>query len=115
MTPVKSEDTESESDSSDTDEDDPTATLIRETKREVKAKERDARRNRTAEEDAPGRRVMIKDEDMDLGGLTTLSGGSRFSNVECHNCKQKGHMRADCPKPFAQRGFAGRGRGRGRR
>jgi hypothetical protein len=52
---------------------------------------------------------------MDLGGLTTLSGGSRFSNVECHNCKQKGHMRADCPKPFAQRGFAGRGRGRGRR
>ncbi|KAF2685192.1 hypothetical protein K458DRAFT_337168 [Lentithecium fluviatile CBS 122367] len=115
-TVIKTEDTESESDSSDLDQDDPTAALIRETKRGVKAKERDARRDRQVVEDTPKRYVMPIDEDMDLGGLTSLSGGggNRNSNVECHRCKQKGHISAQCPRSFAPRGFAGRGGGRGR-
>jgi hypothetical protein len=116
----KQEDTESESESSDLDEDDPTTELIRETKREVKAKERGARSKRQSEQDTPRRPNMPLDEDMDLRGLTSLSGGgggggNSLSNVECHRCKQKGHMIAQCPKRSAPRGSAGRGRGRGRR
>jgi hypothetical protein len=108
-------DAESESNSSDPDEDDPTATLIRETKRKVKAKERDARRDRAVNADAPRRRMTVN-EDIDIGGLTTLSGGgSGNRNVECYKCHQKGHISSQCPKSFASRGSTGRGRGRGRR
>lgn len=117
----KQEDTESESDSSDVDEDDPTAQLIRETKRDVKAKERDARSKQQNAPATPKRPTVLMDEDMDLRGLTSLSGGggsgggNSASNVECHRCKKKGHMIAQCPKQSAPRGSAGRGRGRGRK
>lgn len=104
-------DSESESDSSDDlSSDDPTAALIRETKREVAAKERDARKAKKPAKELPTRPAAVPDEDMDLGGLETLSGGGR--KVECYKCGQKGHMKDQCPKS-APRGSVGRGRGRG--
>ncbi|KAJ4293509.1 hypothetical protein N0V90_008792 [Kalmusia sp. IMI 367209] len=118
---VKAEGSESESESQsssgDLESDDPTAELIKETRREVAAKERNARKAHNALTVTPARRVAAPiDEDMDLSGLTSLSGGNRpnagrdMSNVECFSCGKKGHMRDNCPKP---RGTAGRGRGRG--
>lgn len=117
-TPVKTEDADSESgsdSSGDFDSDDPTAELIRETRREVAAKERDSRKAKAAKE-TPKRYTAPINEDMDLGGLETLSGGSRRSNsnVECFNCKQKGHFRGQCPMPPTPRGVAGRGRSKSR-
>ncbi|KAF2705771.1 hypothetical protein K504DRAFT_459866 [Pleomassaria siparia CBS 279.74] len=119
-------DEESNSSSEDYDSDDPTAELIRETKRAAAAKEREmkkARRRSTAEETSArtSTRTQVY-EDADLGGLTSLSGqrrgglsGSGLSNMECHRCKKKGHKSIDCPnnsRGGGPRGSLGRGRGR---
>jgi hypothetical protein len=119
----KAEDSEEDTGASseDLDSDDPTAELIRETKREVAAQRRESRKARTSTgNDPPRRPSRPADEDMDVGGLTSLSGGRQpagrdMSNVECHKCGRKGHMVSNCPKNSAPRGSAGRGRGRGRR
>lgn len=98
---AKTEDSEDETDSSEgeCDSDDPTAALIRETKREVAAERRGARQARTSMgNDSPRAPPKAVNEDMYVGNLTTLSGGSGGSR----------------PKS-TPRGSAGRGRGRGRR
>ncbi|KAF1847844.1 uncharacterized protein K460DRAFT_374823 [Cucurbitaria berberidis CBS 394.84] len=119
----KAEDSEGEieSTSEEYDSDDPTAALIRETKREVAAERRESRKAHTSTgNDSPRGPPRPPHEDMNLGGLTSISGGRRpgardMGNVECYRCGQKGHMKDDCPKPNTPRGSAGRGRGRGRR
>ncbi|KAJ4346431.1 uncharacterized protein N0V89_010360 [Didymosphaeria variabile] len=96
---------DSESSSGEIESDDPTAELIRETKREVSAKERNARRAQKAAAVTPVRRTGAPiDEDMDLAGLTSLSGGRPnagrdMSKVECYGCGKFGHTKADCPNP----------------
>ncbi|CAO2647066.1 Nn.00g079880.m01.CDS01 [Neocucurbitaria sp. VM-36] len=109
---------EIESSSEDYDSDDPTAALIRETKREVAAERRESRKARTStNNDSPRGPPKPHNEDMNHGGLS--SGGRKpagrgMSNVECYICGQKGHVRDMCPKRNTPRGSAGRGRGRGR-
>jgi hypothetical protein len=114
-----SDDSEEDSESSsEYDSDDPTAELIRETKREAAAKAREDRKARkgvetTSTHETP-RRPTVIDEDADLGGLTSLSGGRRLpGGGECYYCGQKGHMKGDCPKKrgttFSGRGTGGRG------
>lgn len=125
---VKAEDSDSEDDSEEsgeTDSDDPTAGLIKETKREVAAKERRVRKAQQAAAVTPVRRNTAPiDEDMDLAGLTSLSGGGRptpgsrdMSKVECYRCRKFGHMSKDCPNAgqkssgqTALRGLRARGR-----
>jgi len=113
----KTEGSEGESESSsgdDYDSDDPTAELIRETKREMSSKKRESRRSLGDASSLP----RPINEDANLDRLTSLSGGRKpagrdMSGMECFKCGQKGHARADCPNPG--RGSAGRGRGRGGR
>ncbi|KAJ4986566.1 zinc knuckle [Stagonosporopsis vannaccii] len=109
---------ETESSSEDDyDSDDPTAELIRETKREMSSKKRESRKSLV--EASPKAASRPINEDANLDRLTSLSGGRKpagrdMSNMECFRCGQKGHAKADCPNPG--RGSAGRGRGRsGRR
>lgn len=106
---------ETESSSEDYDSDDPTAALIRETKREVAAEKRNRRiADSRQDNDAPPSPPRHIDQDMSLRGLQSLSGEVKqrdMSSVECFKCGQKGHLQSNCPKP---RGSAGRGRGRGR-
>ncbi|CAI6303716.1 unnamed protein product [Periconia digitata] len=115
-----SDDSEGESDSSEdmSSDEDPTAALIRETKREVAAKERDARNAKKTANKASRRSSGVQiDEDMDLGGLSSLSGGGRATvdDRECFKCGQKGHVKDQCPRGRpALRGTAGRGRVRGK-
>jgi hypothetical protein len=119
---VNTEDSDGETSSSsgEYDSDDPADALIRETKREMAAARREARKAQTkVETDTPQRKPKAQDEDMDLGGLESISGGHRpagrsVSNAECYNCGQIGHLSHSCPKRSAPRGSAGRGRGRGR-
>ncbi|KAF2269402.1 hypothetical protein CC78DRAFT_529192 [Lojkania enalia] len=119
-----SEDTTEEgSEDSELDEDDPAAELIRQTKRQIReterTKEKLARQNARDDVSTPTRRV---DEDMDLGGLSSLSGGRtgggsggrNKESIECYNCGGKGHMKSECPKKV-MRGGTGRGKGRTRR
>lgn len=108
---VEGSEGEAESSSDEYDSDDPTAELIRETKREFADKSEKSRPTNKS----PGRPRAPVDEDMSLHGLQSLSGASKpksTSNVECFRCGQKGHMQSECSKP---RGSAGRGRGRGRK
>lgn len=113
----KTEGSEGESESSsedDYDSDDPTAELIRETKREMSSRKRESRRSLGAA--SPISRPI--NEDANLDRLTSLSGGRKpagrdMSSMECFKCGQKGHAKADCPNPG--RGSTGRGRGRGGR
>lgn len=113
----KTEGSEGETESSsedDYDSDDPTAELIRETKREISSKKRELRKSVGDASPAP-RRI---NEDANLDRLTSLSGGRKpagrdMSSMECFKCGQKGHAKADCPNPG--RGSVGRGRGRGGR
>ena len=109
---------ETESSSEDDhDSDDPTAELIRETKREMSSKKRESRKS--LGDVSPRGAPKPINEDANLDRLTSLSGsrkpaGRDMSNMECFKCGQKGHAKADCPN--AGRGSAGRGRGRdGRR
>jgi hypothetical protein len=118
-------DDETEPSSEEYDSDDPTAELIRETKREMASKKREARSARQSLGDGSPRPPRKVNEDANLGGLTSLSGsggrksglggGRDMSNMECFRCGQKGHMKDSCPNSSAPRGSAGRGRGRGRR
>jgi hypothetical protein len=103
----------------DYDSDDPTAALIRETKREVASETRKSRNVQKQNEDSPRGPRRAPNGDVSLRGLTSLSGSGdkknqprNMSNAECFRCGQKGHMQSDCPKP---RSSAGRGRGGGRR
>lgn len=126
---VKAEDSESEDDSESSsgeiESEDPTTELIKETKRQIAAKERHARKAQQAAAVTPVRRsVASLDEDMDLANLTSLSGGGRptpgsrdMSKVECFRCKKYGHMSKDCPNggrnPSGQTALRGtRARGR---
>jgi hypothetical protein len=115
----ESEEGETDSSSEEGDSDDPTAALIRETKRDMAAEKRQARAN--AGNDTPKRTPKPLDEDMYVGGLTSLSGGGGkpsgrdMSSMECFSCGRKGHARANCPNGSTPRGSSGRGRGRGRR
>ncbi|KAF2845136.1 hypothetical protein T440DRAFT_522892 [Plenodomus tracheiphilus IPT5] len=122
----KAEDSEGEISSSDEelDSDDPTAALIRETKREVAAERRESRKARASMgNDSPRAPLKPLDEDMYVGNLTSLSGGAGgskpagrdMSNVACYQCGQKGHMATSCPKRSTPRGSAGRGKGKSRR
>ncbi|KAA8618049.1 Zinc knuckle domain protein [Pyrenophora tritici-repentis] len=111
---VKTEGSESgsESSSDDYDSDDPTADLIRQTKREMAAEKREKKKHAGSSNETPN-------------GLSSISGGRRsgglsrpppnMDNVDCFNCGRKGHMAAGCPKSSTPRGSAGRGRGKGRR
>ncbi|KAF1968680.1 hypothetical protein BU23DRAFT_558238 [Bimuria novae-zelandiae CBS 107.79] len=116
------DDSESSSGEIESDED-PTAELIRETRRDVYAKERSVRAAQKAAAATPTRKGAV-DEDMDLAGLTSLSGGSRpnlggrdMSKMECFRCGKLGHAKQDCPNPARRSsgpsGLRG-GRGRGR-
>lgn len=115
----KTEGSEGETESSfedDYDSDDPTAELIRETKREMSSKKRESRKS--PGDASPRGAPRPINEDANLDRLTSLSGGRKpagrdMSNMECFKCGQKGHAKADCPNPG--RGSAGRGRGRGGR
>ncbi|KAL5380613.1 hypothetical protein DPSP01_007677 [Paraphaeosphaeria sporulosa] len=111
--------------SGELDSDDPAVELIKETKRQVAAKQRHARNAQKAAAVTPVRRSAAPiDEDMDLAGLTSLSGGRPsggrdMSKVECFGCGKLGHTKADCPNPGRRssgppgmRGSQGRGRGR---
>ncbi|KAF1918623.1 hypothetical protein BDU57DRAFT_511324 [Ampelomyces quisqualis] len=103
-------DGEAESSTDEYDSDDPTAELIRETKREVAAENRKARN--PAQSPRGPRRTA--DGDISLFGLQSLSGEHKprdLSNVECFQCGQKGHRKTECAKS-KPRGSAGRGRGR---
>jgi hypothetical protein len=97
-------------DEEDQDSDDPTAALIRETKREQARKEKAANRKRTGTQShTPSRR---KDDD-DLSGLHSLSGGrpsGNLSQIECHNCGEKGHMQKDCSKRRKSNAYGSSGR-----
>ncbi|UPX19970.1 uncharacterized protein EKO05_0010218 [Ascochyta rabiei] len=93
----------------DYDSDDPTAELIRETKRDMSTKKRESRKS--LGDASPRGAPRPVDEDAHLDRLTSLSGGRKpggrdMSSMECFKCGQKGHAKADCPNP-------GRGRGRG--
>ena len=113
----KTEGSEGETESSsedDYDSDDPTAELIRETKREMSSKKKESRKSVGESPRAP----RPINEDANLDRLTSLSGGRKpagrdMSNMECFKCGHKGHAKADCPNPG--RSSAGRGRGRGGR
>lgn len=119
---AKTEDSDSENESDSSDDfssDDPTAALIRETKREMAPKERETGKSKQLANDTPYRpkTTSTLDGDMDLGGLSSLSGGGRATgnrSVECFKCGQKGHMKDQCTAKTAPRGSVGRGRGRGR-
>ncbi|KAF2024121.1 hypothetical protein EK21DRAFT_118087 [Setomelanomma holmii] len=109
---------EIESSSEEYDSDDPTAALIRETRREVAAEKRNSRNTDSRQyEDSPRAPPRRIDEDMSLRGLQSLSGDVKprdMSKVECFKCGQKGHISSNCPRPRASAG-RGRGRGGGRR
>ncbi|KAF9691464.1 hypothetical protein EKO04_010896 [Ascochyta lentis] len=115
----KAEGSEGETEASsedDYDSDDPTAELIRETKREMSTKKRESRKS--LGDASPRAAARPINEDANLDRLTSLSGGRKpggrdMSSMECFKCGQKGHAKADCPNPG--RGSAGRGRGRGGR
>ncbi|KAH7135015.1 hypothetical protein B0J11DRAFT_149557 [Dendryphion nanum] len=116
-----SDEPEDDSDTSEPDSDDPAAELIRQTQREYAAKTREAKKaHKKSLEDRPKPNSTLIDEDMDLGGLTSLSGGLNgggrgTNNIECYSCGQKGHTRAQCPNPTrGSIGRGGRGGGRGR-
>jgi len=122
---VKAEGSESESESTsdDYDSDDPTADLIRQTKREMAAEQREKKKHASMGSDSQNQTSRRQGENENLNGLTSISGGRRsgglskptnMDNVECFKCGQKGHMAAGCSKS-ATRGSAGRGRGKGRR
>jgi len=103
----------SSSSESDYDSDDPTAALIRETKREVATDRRQSRDAQSRQSNGTSRKAPTGDAS--LRGLSSLSGdrGERsMSKVECFRCNQKGHIQSNCPQQ--PRGSAGRGRGRGR-
>lgn len=97
----------SESDSSSgSDDDEDMEKFIRKTARKAEASKR------APKVQTPTLNRTI-DEDMDLSGLTSLSGGRPtpgrdMSNMECFGCGKKGHMRSECPNPRAS---TGRGRG----
>ncbi|CAA9962966.1 Zinc knuckle domain protein [Pyrenophora teres f. maculata] len=115
---VKTEGSESEfeSTSDDYDSDDPTADLIRQTKREMAVEKREKKKHAS---------MGNSSSNETPNGLSSISGGRRsgglsrpppnMDNVECFKCGQKGHMAAGCPKSSTPRGSAGRGRGKGRR
>lgn len=111
---------ESHSTSEDPDSDDPAAALIRETRREMAAEKRQSRAN--AANNTPKRTPKPFDEDMDMAGLHSLSGGGAgsrpsgraMSNIECYGCGQIGHTRVQCPNKSRPRGSSSRGRDRGR-
>ncbi|KAL6704525.1 hypothetical protein ACN47E_008154 [Coniothyrium glycines] len=117
---VSADDSEGETDSSseELDSDDPTAALIRETKRDMAAERRQARTS--MDNSTPKRTLKPIDEDTDMSRMTSLSGGGGkpagrdTRNMECFHCGQRGHARANCPKQSQSRGSSGRGRGRGR-
>ncbi|KAF2871161.1 hypothetical protein BDV95DRAFT_494539 [Massariosphaeria phaeospora] len=112
------EDSEGNS-SSEYDSDDPTAELIRETKREIAVKEREGGKARKDTVRQQPKRQSLPMDDVDLHGLTSLSGPRGMDSgrpaVECYKCGRKGHGQSACPNGFAPRGSAGRGQGRGRR
>ncbi|KAF2021276.1 hypothetical protein BU24DRAFT_446329 [Aaosphaeria arxii CBS 175.79] len=120
-----SDDSAEESDSSELDSDDPTAALIRETKREMAERARESRKAEKRTEENAQRRPKPIDQDMDLANLTSISGGRPggsggggrdFSTMQCFGCGQVGHRKQDCPNGSNDRGrgFMGRG-GRGGR
>ncbi len=109
---------ETESSSEDYDSDDPTAELFRETKRQIAEEKRKSQKSPvTTGYSTPNKQPPKFDEDMNLGGITSLSGGRTrdMSNITCFNGGRRGHTRESCQRPGHARGGAGRGRGRGRR
>ncbi|KAH6638793.1 hypothetical protein C7974DRAFT_409800 [Boeremia exigua] len=111
-----SEDEDESASEDDYDSDDPTAELIRETKREMSSKKRESRKS--LGDASPRTAPRPINQDANLNRLTSLSGGRKsggrdMSSMECFKCGQKGHAKADCPNPA--RGSAGGGRGRGGR
>lgn len=121
-----SDDDDSEdSDSDEDDSDDATAEMIREARREARADKKVAKRRESGRVLSTPKRPNIIDEDMDLRGLDSLSGGrpgglsggKGRSDMECFACGKKGHAKIDCPirsaKGTMQRRGSGRGRGRG--
>ncbi|KAF2652615.1 hypothetical protein K491DRAFT_718755 [Lophiostoma macrostomum CBS 122681] len=114
-------DSDAATDSSDYDSDDPAAELIRQTKREAAAKDREVRKaqKKKAAAKLPPKPPTAIADDLDFRKVISLSGSGSASgpawrrDAECFNCGEKGHLKSDCPKPL-ERDYSGRG-GRGGR
>lgn len=108
--PASSESSDSDSELSEGDEydpDDPTAALIRASRREAaaqahadrKAKKHAAKAEAVKLAEARRRREVNLNKVSSIssgGGLSGRGGGA--ANIECHQCGKKGHMMRDCPQ-----------------
>lgn len=107
----------SDSDSADEDEDeeedvgdDPTGVkaLIAQGRKDASKQLRAQRKVQKKEEEAESKRLaeQRRKKAVNLNTITSISGGggsgggskSYFADMVCHNCNQKGHKGADCPK-----------------
>lgn len=93
------------------DPDDPTASLIRASRREAAAQAHADRKakKRTAKAEAAKLAEARRRKEINLNKVSSISsggglsgrggsGGGGVANIECHKCGKKGHMMRDCPQ-----------------